>query len=260
MNAFPATWDTGAIMFVGLLVLLLWRFFFPFAFLTERFQQANYALAPGLCGLPLAPPVSSTSNRAIAIEPGSNKLLEACFGTLDYMTIYYIVSNHIYVLACTAKSKAKSKLHYLCSWISCSGEIIYRQTRMMEHSMSGGRFSPEIGVLRRLKAYLALLKGFEAHIGPKHSNIQSSFLLSYRYKLWRRVPVCLASGALHLQLGDLYLHGDGERGQGGLVEPAELAQTADLERARDLLRDPIGGVKRRDRKRIQVTICIYKYE
>eukprot|EP00913_Durusdinium_trenchii_P031598 g29589.t1 len=37
-------WDTGTIMFVALLILFLWRFFFPFAFLTERFQQANYTL------------------------------------------------------------------------------------------------------------------------------------------------------------------------------------------------------------------------
>lgn len=39
-----AMWDTGTIMFVALLILFLWRFFFPFAFLTERFQQANYTL------------------------------------------------------------------------------------------------------------------------------------------------------------------------------------------------------------------------
>mmetsp|Transcript_47421 Transcript_47421/g.110807 ORF Transcript_47421/g.110807 Transcript_47421/m.110807 type:complete len:395 (-) Transcript_47421:2-1186(-) len=37
-------WDTGLIMFVSLLVLLVWRFFFPFAFLTDRLQQANYTI------------------------------------------------------------------------------------------------------------------------------------------------------------------------------------------------------------------------
>eukprot|EP00435_Cladocopium_sp_Y103_P047449 s1268_g13.t4 len=37
-----AMWDTGTIMFVALLLLFIWRFFFPFAFLTERIQQANY--------------------------------------------------------------------------------------------------------------------------------------------------------------------------------------------------------------------------
>ena len=30
------------------MVLLVWRFFFPFAFLTDRLQQANYTIDAGL--------------------------------------------------------------------------------------------------------------------------------------------------------------------------------------------------------------------
>mmetsp|Transcript_13974 Transcript_13974/g.26092 ORF Transcript_13974/g.26092 Transcript_13974/m.26092 type:complete len:406 (-) Transcript_13974:3-1220(-) len=37
-------WDTGLIMFVSLLVLLVWRYFFPFVFLTDRLRQANYSV------------------------------------------------------------------------------------------------------------------------------------------------------------------------------------------------------------------------
>ena len=30
----------------ALLVLLVWRFFFPFTFVTDRIEQANYSIAP----------------------------------------------------------------------------------------------------------------------------------------------------------------------------------------------------------------------